>query len=408
MQNLFDVKDGKMTVNLHPGQTKAWDSEARFTFVIAGTQSGKTSFEPLWLDREIKNKGEGDYLAVTATYDLFKLKFLPVMKAYFCDLFEWQYAASDKVIWKNEGNLKYRIILRSANAEGGLESATAKAALLDECGQDDFSLSAWEAIQRRLSLSQGRIFGGTTPYNLGWLKTEIFDRWQKGDKDYKVIQFQSTMNPAFPMEEYQRAKATMPSWKFEMFYNGNFSRPAGLIYGDLTDNHYIKPFPIPASWPRYVGIDPGPNNTAVIWIAKNPDTKCYYLYREYLEGDKTTKEHADSCKLLSYNENIFHWALGQKSEKQYRLDWQEQGLPVNEPNITDVDAGIDRVIALIKQKTFYVFDNLKGCKDQFGTYSRKLDENGQPTVDIKDKEKFHFLDAVRYCVIGFDDTWSVL
>lgn len=408
MTNLFDISNGKMTVNLHPGQTKAWDSKARFTFVVAGTQGGKTSFEPLWLDREIKNCGEGDYLAVTATYDLFKLKFLPVMKQYFCDIFKWQYAASEKVIWKNEGNDKYRIILRSANAEGGLESATAKAAVLDECGQDDFGIGAWEAIQRRLSLSQGRVFGGTTPYNLGWLKTEVFDRWQRGDKDYQVIQFRSTMNPLFPIEEYERAKATMPTWKFEMFYNGNFSRPAGMIYSDLTDNHYVKPFAIPPSWPRYIGIDPGPNNTAVVWMAKNPETKCYYLYREYLEGDKTTKEHADAIKLLSYNENIFHWALGQKSEKQYRLDWQEQGLPVNEPNITDVDAGIDRVIALIKQKTFYIFDNLKGCKDQFGTYSRKLDDNGQPTTDIKDKEKYHFLDAVRYCVIGFDDTWSVL
>lgn len=408
MSKLFEIVNEKMIVNLHPGQTKAWDSQARFTWVIAGTQSGKTSFEPLWLDREIKNNGDGDYLAVTATYDLFKLKFLPEMKNYFCDYFKWQYAASEKVIWKNEGAQKYRIILRSANAEGGLESATVKAALLDECGQDDFGIGAWEAIQRRLSLSQGRVFGGTTPYNLGWLKTEVFDRWHNGDKNHQVVQFSSIMNPAFPKEEYDRARATLPAWKFEMFYNGNFSRPAGLIYGDLTDNHYIKPFAIPPSWPRYVGIDPGPNNTAVVWIAKNPETKCYYLYREYIDGDKTTHEHANAIKLLSYNENIFHWALGQKSEKQYRLDWQNEGLPVSEPNIIDVDAGIDRVIALIKNKTFYIFDDLKGCKDQFGTYSRKLDDTGQPTTDIKDKEKFHFLDAVRYCVIGFDDTWSVL
>jgi len=409
MSNLFDVNNGKMIVNLHPGQTKAWDSKARFPFIIAGSQAGKTSFEPLWLDREIRNCGDGDYLAVTATYDLFKLKFQPVMKSYFCDMFKWQYSASEKVIWKNEGAQKYRIILRSANAEGGLESATAKAALMDECGQDDFGLNAWEAIQRRLSLSQGRALGGTTPYNLGWLKTEVFDRWQNGNKDFEVIQFSSLMNPVFPRAEYERMKAILPAWKFEMFYNGNFSRPAGLIYGDITSGHYIKRFPIPASWPRYIGIDPGPNNTAVIWIAKNPETKCYYLYREYLDGDKTTHEHANAIKLLSYNENIFHWALGQKSEKQYRLDWQAEGLPVCEPNITEVDPGIDRVIALIKNKTFYVFDDLIGCKDQFGTYSRKLDETGQPTVEIKDKEKYHYLDAVRYCVIGFDENhWSVV
>lgn len=405
MNNLFEVNNGKMTVNLHPGQVRAWDSKRRFTFVIAGSQSGKTSFEPLWLDREIRTCGAGDYIAVTATYDLFKLKFLPVMQEYFCNLFKWQYSASEKVIWKNEGAQKYRIILRSANAEGGLESATANAALLDECGQDDFSLSAWEAIQRRLSLSQGRVFGGTTPYNMGWLKTEVYDKWIAGDADYAIVQFKSIMNPVFPLAEYERAKRTLPDWKFRMFYDGEFTRPAGMIYSDLTDEHYVTPFDIPAEWPRYVGIDPGPNNTAIVWIAENPQTKCYYLYREYLQGDKTTKEHAASAKFLSANENIFHWALGQKSEKQYRLDWVENGIPAREPSISDVDAGIDRVIALIKDKRFYVFNNLAGCKDQFGTYSRKLDENGQPTAEIKDKEKYHFLDAIRYCVIGMENNW---
>ena len=405
MNSLFEVKNGKMTVNLHPGQAKAWDSKRRFTFVIAGSQSGKTSFEPLWLDREIRTCGPGDYIAVTATYDLFKLKFLPVMQDYFCNLFKWKYSASEKVIWKNEGAQKYRIILRSANAEGGLESATANAALLDECGQDDFSIGAWEAIQRRLSLSQGRVFGGTTPYNMGWLKTEVYDRWIAGDPDYAIIQFKSTMNPSFPMAEYERAKRTLPDWKFKMFYDGQFTRPAGMIYSDLTESHYVPAFIIPPDWPRYVGIDPGPNNTAMVWIAENPQTKCYYLYREYLAGDKTTKEHVESARLLSLGENIHHWALGQKSEKQYRLDWLENGIPAREPSISDVDAGIDRVIALIKDKRFYIFDNLKGCKDQFGTYARKLDDSGQPTAEIKDKEKYHYLDAIRYCVIGMQNNW---
>ena len=77
------------------------------------------------------------------------------------------------MIWKGKKEQQCRIVLRSANAEGGLESLTGKAAVLDECGQDDFTLEAWEAIQRRLSLSRGRVLGGTTPYNLGWLKTQI-------------------------------------------------------------------------------------------------------------------------------------------------------------------------------------------------------------------------------------------
>ena len=146
--DLVSLSGKKATIDLHPGQTKAWDSEARFIFVIAGTQSGKTSFGPWWLYREIERCGAGDYLAVTATYDLFKLKMLPELRRVFIDLLPgWEWRAGERVITNGES----RIILRSANTPEGLEAATAKAAWLDECGQDNFRLESWEAVQRRLS-----------------------------------------------------------------------------------------------------------------------------------------------------------------------------------------------------------------------------------------------------------------
>ena len=255
--NLYEIRDKELRLRFERNrlQAEAWRSDRRFTFLIAGTQAGKTSFGPWWLWREIGQRGPGDYLAVTATYDLFKLKMLPEMLRVFCDLLGGgTYQATDRVIQGKDGS---RIILRSANSPGGLESATAKAAWLDECGQDDFTLGAWEAVLRRLALSQGRVLGTTTPYNLGWLKTEVVDRWLAGDPDYMVVQGASTENPAFPLAEYERARRTMPAWKFAMFYQGLFERPAGLIYADFTDDNLVDPFPIPAAWPRYVGITLG-------------------------------------------------------------------------------------------------------------------------------------------------------
>lgn len=400
---LYTISGKSLTLNLHPGQAEALQSDARFTWIIAGTQSGKTSFEPFWLEREIRQRGEGDYLAVTATYDLFKLKFLPDMRRIFCGLFAsqgWQESISERVIWRQrKPGMFDRIIMRSAESEGGLESATAKAAVLDEFGQDRFGLGAWEAVQRRLALHSGRVLGGTTPYNLGWAKTEVYDRWRGGDMDYRVIQFASTMNPAFPAAEMERAKRVMPDWKFQMFYLGNFTRPAGMIYGDLRDEHVIEPFPIPPEWPRYIGIDPGPVHTAVVWLAKDPVSKVVYLYDEYLEGGLVTAEHAARVKAQTGTVNIMAWALGQKSEIQYRLDWHAAGIPVRAPDIVDVEAGIDRVIELIKTGCFRVFKTCRGARDQFGTYAREIDETGKPTDKIKDKEKYHFMDALRYAVI---------
>lgn len=388
---------GKARLHLHEGQAKADRSKNRFTFVVAGTQSGKTSWGPWWMAEEIERQGPGDYLAVTATYDLFKLKMLPEMKRVFVDLLRrWTWQASDRVLYRNSD--KSRIILRSANAPEGLESATAKAAWLDECGQDAFRLESWEAVQRRLALHQGRVLGTTTPYNMGWLKIDVYDRWRNGDKDYNVIQFSSTMNPQFPMAEYERAKATLPAWKFEMFYNGNFTRPAGLIYEDFTDQHLVSPFEIPAGWPWYVGIDPGAVNTAVVWLTKDPSKNIYYLADESLEGGQSTVQHATKALARATKRNIVVWALGAKSEIQQRLDWQQNGVPVVEPAVVDVEAGIDRVTSLLKTNRLYVFNNLRGVRDEFGTYSREIDDFGQPTEKIKDKETFHRLDALRYIV----------
>jgi len=106
---------------------------------------------------------------------------------------------------------------------------------------------------------------------------------------------------------------------------------------------------------------------------------------------------------LAESENVIAWGLGSKSEVQQRLDWQAAGLPVREPKITDVEAGIDRVIELFKANRLFVFRSLAGVRDELGTYSREVDSMGQATEKIKDKEMFHRLDALRYCVQLFTD-----
>ena len=71
-------KDGK-PVPFHLAQSAAYDSTKRTIVLSGGAQSGKTSMVPWWLKREIQSWGAGDYLAVTSSFDLFHMKFLPEM-----------------------------------------------------------------------------------------------------------------------------------------------------------------------------------------------------------------------------------------------------------------------------------------------------------------------------------------
>lgn len=429
MPNLFEVKGGgEVEYNFHSSQLRAWDSQARFVFVLAGTQGGKTSFAPHWLFREIyggvfgegevfAGRGGGDYIAATSTYDLFKLKFLPVMREWFESTTGMgRYWSGDRIIElrdpvsgefhakRADDPMWGRIILRSAESGSGLESTTAKAAILDECGQDEFTLETWEAVLRRLSLAQGRVLGTTTLYNTGWMKSEVYDRWRAGDMLYDVIQFSSQINPAFPKAEFERARATMAPHKFNMVYLGLYAKPPGLIYDCIDDSvHFIEPFAIPARWARYSGHDFGGVNMASVWVAHDPDRDIYVLYDETLDGGKTTDEHAQAAKDRATRVNFVRAWGGAASEDQYRRDFGGGGWNIDEPPVSGVNEGIARAYALFKTKRLYVFNTCKGIKDELGTYKRRFDKRQEPTEEIEDKRKFHRLDALRYVACGLEE-----
>jgi hypothetical protein len=310
--------------------------------------------------------------------------------------------------WATNGDDKMyaRIILRSASAGGGdvgvrgLESASAKAAWLDECGLDDFTLQAWEAVQRRLSLSQGRVLGTTTLYNFGWLRSEIYEPWKQGAGDIEVVQFDSVENPAFPMKEYERMRASLPEWKFNMMYRGIFDRPAGQIYVDFDEKRHVEDPITPKTGARVVvGVDPGAVHTATVWLALLSDNR-WHVYYETLEGGMTTQGHTTRAKAKAEGLHDVTYYGGAASEKQFRMDWQNAGVPVMEPTISDVEAGIDRVIALLKTDRLRISRMCSGIIDELTEYSRELDKSGQPTDKIKDKEKYHRLDALRYAMSG--------
>jgi hypothetical protein len=406
---LVRVEGPKAQLHMHPGQLRAWDSEKRFTCVLAGTQGGKTSFGPWWLWREIEREGAGDYLAVTATYDLFKLAMLPAL----LDTFVYKlgigtYSPSSRTI--DIPSRGARIILRSAESGGGLESSTAKAAWLDEAGQESYTISTWEAVLRRLSIHQGRALLTTTIYNLGWLKQALYDKWRAGQSDIDIIQFDSTQNPSFPVEEFERARGSMPLWKFNMFYRGMFERPAGLIYDCFDpDVHVVPRFAIPDNWPRHGGLDFGGVNTAALIAAEEPGhakgEERYFVYREYHAGNRTARQHRDA--ILAGEPSMPSFVGGSKSERQWRSEFAASGLPIREPRISDVEVGIQRGYSLFKQGRMFVMDNCMSFIGDLQAYARKVDDMGEPTEEIADKSTWHLMDAYRYMATRLADVRRV-
>jgi hypothetical protein len=94
---------------------------------------------------------------------------------------------------------------------------------------------------------------------------------------------------------------------------------------------------------------------------------------------------------------------GAKSEGQWRSEFAAGGLPIYDPPISDVEVGISRVYAMLKTGALVFFDDLTGTLDQMESYSRVLDDRGEPTEAIEDKSTYHYLDALRYVACELAD-----
>jgi len=406
--------DGKLTLNMHPGQSRVWKSRKRYIDMQAGSQGGKTCFGPHWLDREIRTCGPGDYLIGTATFPLLDRKLLPEFLYVFEYLLRYGTYNDNKKVFTffNEKTVKNKsdyilfpnadvdtkIFIGSAQNPESMESATVKAIWLDECGMKMFKRETWEAVERRGLINKARILFTTTLYCLGWFKTEIYDRWVNGDPDIDVIQFDSIENPAFPLDEYQRMQKSMPGWKFNMMHRGRFDKPTGLIYDAFDSaNDVVEPFEIPSSWPRYVGHDFGPVNTVALWKAYDPMSSTIYTYREYSMGQLSTFEHVTNWIELSKNERIATRMGGSLTEDGWRGDFTQAGWRIDKPLDGNVWSGINRVYGFEKLHKHKVFRTCKNYLAEKQTFSRELDANYNPIEDkIEDAQIYHLM----ACLVG--------
>lgn len=382
----------KVQIRLHPGQSKTWNSNARFVAMIAGTGGGKTRFGPLWLYREIQKYPKDSFLVISPTYIMFERIILPQTRRFLDQVTSGEYKSGEKTYYLPTDG---KVFFGSADNPLSLEGIHVRAVWLDEAGQ--MKREVWDVSLRRVGLYQGRVLGTTTPYNLGWLKTEIYDRWKAGDKDYDVVQFPSIMNPVYPKEEFERAKATLPDWKFKMFYLGQFVRPEGLVYQEFdTARHIIDPFQIPASWRKIIGVDFGYNNpTAAIWLAENPDG-IMYAYREYYQRRKLQNESGEEIKRLSGNDQI-EMLVCDPSEPEAIEQYRRLEMPAQGAD-NAVKEGIENVIKMFKAHRLYVFRGLVNLLDEIENY--RWAQGLEKVKDEPLKEYDHALDALRYGVMG--------
>jgi hypothetical protein len=183
-----------------------------------------------------------------------------------------------------------------------------------------------------------------------------------------------------------------------MFYRAIFTRPAGMIYDCFDEGrHKIKPFPIPDQWKRrYIGNDFGGVNTAGVFLVSEPESDKYYVVDEYHAGSKTIEQHArDMMRGVPHKTMVTAYG-GAPSEDQWRWEFSKHGMKIQRPPVPDVEVGITRVYEGFKSDKLFVFDTCEKLLDEIQSYTREIDELGEPTEKIENKNAYHLCDSLRY------------
>ena len=381
-----------LTVHPHRAQAAILTATARTVAAIAGTGGGKTVIGMIWLMLSMARRRGELWLVVEPTWPMVD-RILLNSSAGRVGLVDLWRSIDPEVIYHAQRRALHcalgTIYLASATNPESMEGAHVAGAWLDEAGQ--MPKLAYETAQRRASFKSGQLLITTTPYNRGWLFTDVYQKWKAGDPDYFVSQFSSLANPAYPRDILEGNRRSMSPARFRMMHEGGFERPEGMIYSQWNDSMIVDPFPIPHDWAHAAGIDFGFNHpTAAVWAARDPDG-VYYIYRE----------HRKSGELLATHHQALIKPNGQKPDRWYAdpsarqsiAELRRLGLPLVPAN-NDVPNGVDTVATLMATGRLKVFRTCKNWLDEVESYV--WDTKDDIKTDKPRKVDDDLMDATRY------------
>ena len=390
-------------VRLMPGQARLLSNfKDPILAAIAGTGGGKTMTGYWWLHSRMEAYPGYTWGMAEPTYQMLDKVILnssdpdrPTLEQYFRSVGHHpSYAKVERIMRTDFG----QIYLYTAENPNTMQGAPLKGFWLDEGGQ--MMLLAHQTAMQRISMFQGQELITTTPYNMGWLLTEVVNKRGQG---IAVEQWRSIDRPGFPRESYEYMKQRLPPWRFAMLYNAQFEKPQGLIYFAFNENICtIDRFPIPQKWLVYAGHDFGPDNPAALFTAQDPDTGLFYHFAEYLPGAGiSVNERVEEWKRMTKGYNVIKRVGGSPTEEETRQAYNAHGWVITAPRIKHVEPQIDKVIGMHQLNKVYVFRDLANYLDEKRTFARKLDNSGQPTVDIDNEARFHLMACERYLISDF-------
>lgn len=408
------IPEGAGPAEFFHHQLKAHYSNKRMIALIGGTGSGKTWYAPYWIVTKRLVQPNSQLLAIGLSYQRHVERVMIKRIEDFLKAWKVPYIMNRSTATLTLKNNNSQILFGSAENALSLEGSHLEGgAWLDECGQ--MPRVAYDVAERRTNLHKAPILMTSVPYYLNWLKTDIYDPYLSGTRtDVEWIHCRSLDNLSFDPELLEEIKARRRPEYFQIYFEGNFTKPFGLIYDDPTTSDIIVdpeiefPNGIPSYWPCFSGHDFGMNDpNAAVWARLDPNRDILYIVAEYEAPSLTMRAHIQRWKDAGLEVDA---AFGDPSGADQMATADELGYPIMKSN-NDILAGIDLVYDRFKTGRLRVFPNCKALVDYRESYVWAKDSNTEDTLLDKPanpQPARHMMDALRYLVIGLQENFMLM
>lgn len=197
------------------------------------------------------------------------------------------------------------------------------------------------AIVRGANKIPKRVYLTCNPGGPGhnWVKRLFIDRkYKAGENPEDYVFIKATVDDNKDLMEnnpdYVQQLELLPEDKRNAHRYGDWNALAGTYFSEFTDGvHTCRPFPIPKDWARYRAFDYGLDMFFCLWIAVDPNGRCY-VYKHFCQSDLVVSDAAAAVhENTAPDENISFtiappdmWSRQRETGKTQAAMFAESGL----------------------------------------------------------------------------------